>query len=231
MYFTALHAPCQAHHWTSSSHMYTEQYNLQPINTHREGQWHLSTSTYDVAYAYSMPCRYAFSQWSTVLQQVRNSIVPGGKFKTLLVDLMPCNGTVGDILSKWIDENVISRLKGTDCCRTPTRRLPQLLAKIGLRGTGSKSTKVKFYASQDSVTSVMRDPDPSVDKLRQELEAEAQVRTLTGRLLWTETWGSFLDPPPQRWWWHDEECMRECVSLGTCWDIHYIEAVKPHSQY
>lgn len=227
MYLTALHAPCQAYHWTSSSNSYTEESNLQQINTHKDGKWHLQTAVYDMAYAYSMPCRYPFSQWLPVLQEVHKSIVPGGKLRILLVDLMPCNGTAGNILTRWINENVIEKLNRMDSCLTPTRRLPQLLAKIGARGTGSRNTKIKFYASQDSVVRDIRDPDPSVDRLRQDLEAEARIRTLTGRLLWTETWGNFLDPPPQSWWWEDEDCMRECVSLRTCWDIHRIETAKP----
>jgi hypothetical protein len=51
-----------------------------------------------------------------------------------------------------------------------------------------------------------------------------ELKSLVGRMLWKEMWGSFVEG--EGWWWDDERVVEECKSRGTCWEYAVIEAVK-----
>lgn len=228
MYIAALHAPHNVHHVSSAQSSYDDASNLELINlpSINAKDMNLSPMVYQSAYAYSMPSRYPASELEGILRNVRASLRAGGILNLVLIDPMPCLGSMGEHMWRWMNRYVTSRLEGLDCCLEPTRRFPKLLGNAGLRGEGSRCTKIKFYALQQSSISGRRDPDRSIDELREELETKAQVRTLVGRLVWMETWGSLIEPQPTKWWWEDKNCVDECLLLGTFWEMQQIEAVR-----
>lgn len=228
MYIAALHAPHNVHHISTAQDIYDDPVNLKVIKQQsiKAKDLNLPDAIYQSVYAYSMPSRYPASELESTLRCIRASLRVGGKLNLILIDPMPCLGSMGEHTWRWMNQYVTSTLDSFDCCQEPTRRFPKLLGNAGLRGEGSRCTKIKFYALQQSATSSHRDPDRSIEKLRQELETKAQVRTLVGRLVWMETWGSWIEPRPTKWWWEDKNCISECLKLGTFWEMQQIEAVR-----
>lgn len=105
---------------------------------------------------------------------------------------------------------------------SPSTVFPHLLAQACLRGDGSILTTTRFYAMPGSAIS--RDQDAAKGSVQMENEDKAQVRSLVGRMLWVEVWGSYVTC--NRWWWDDPECVAECLELGTLWEYHAVKGVK-----
>lgn len=89
--------------------------------------------------------------------------------------------------------------------------------------TGKKRTKTNAKADDDE--------EEMLDLLyggheaaKREQQAKLELQSRIGRLLWQETWGSYVNA--DRWWWDDPECVEECAQLGTYWEYSIIEAVK-----
>lgn len=140
----------------------------------------------------------------------------------MLIDPLPRAGTMGRNMKTWIEESLLRNLAWQDKCMSPSTAFPHLLADAHLRGDGSTLTTTKFYAVPNSATN--RDPDAVKDEVQAENEAKAQVRSLVGRMLWVEAWGSHVTCG--KWWWDDPACVAECLELGTFWEYHAVKGVK-----
>ena len=91
-------------------------------------------------------------------------------------------------------------------CVNPGQLFPIWLTDARLRGEGSTIVKVQFHAIIDSV------------------DEKVQLRSVVGRALWKEVWGSFVEG--EKWWWEDEGIVTECLELKTKWEWAVIEGVK-----
>lgn len=124
----------------------------------------------------------------------------------------------------WLQEHLLINLERHFKCTNPSRLFPEWMGDAGLRGQGSTLTTSKFYAVSASIRSEADDSDPFIDRIPSEREVKAEVRSIIGRLLWMEVWGSFVTG--DKWWWEDEGCVNECLQLGTVWEYHMIDGVK-----
>lgn len=57
-----------------------------------------------------------------------------------------------------------------------------------------------------------------------EVGLKRELKSVVGRMLWKEMWGSFVEG--ERWWWEVEEIVEECGLLGTRWEYAVIEGVR-----
>lgn len=161
-----------------------------------------------------------------LLGNVYSSLKEKGAFKLTVIDPLPYAETLGEKMRSWLEENLLRNLEQNSRCVEPSRLLPKLLGEAGLRGKGSRRTKIKFYALRASAIGLeYHDPDPCIERLRVEKEAKAELRSAVGRMLWLQVWGKYINGPTT-WWWNDEECLEECLRLGTFWEYHVIEAIK-----
>lgn len=143
-----------------------------------------------------------------------------------IIDPLPCAETLGHKLRAWMEKHLFPSIERNSRCLEPSRLFPKLLGDAGLRGKGSRRTKVKFFALQENARGgEYHDPDRSINKLYQERRDKAELRSLVGRMFWVEVWGQYITPP-NTWWWDDPECVAECYQLGTFWEYHIIDAVK-----
>ncbi len=143
-----------------------------------------------------------------------------------IIDPLPCAETLGHKLRAWMEKHLFPNIERNSRCLEPSRLFPKILGDAGLRGKGSRRTKVKFFALQENARGGdYHDPDRSLNKLYQERRDKAELRSLVGRMFWVEVWGQYITPP-DTWWWDDPECVAECHQLGTFWEYHIIDAVK-----
>jgi hypothetical protein len=150
-----------------------------------------------------------------VLKHVHRCLVPRGVLYLILVDPSPASGSLGPRMRDWLDKNLLLNLEARFRCISPTRLFPAWLADARLRANGSVITKVKFSAIyQRGQKGVSQDQSPAV----------AELQSTVGRKLWQDVWGKFVHGT--KWWWEDQECVEECLKLGTYFDINMIEAVK-----
>ena len=172
-----------------------------------------------------------FSQWKMkdipkLLRNIRQSLRTDGIFKVTVMDPLPCIHTMGEAMFSWMSKYLLKNIEEGGFCSEPCRVLPKYLDEAQLRGKGSKCTLSKFYALPENARSLQRDPDPSLERLRKELETKAELRSFIGRALWMEVWGRLVAPQPAKWWWEDESCIEECRILGTFWEFRAIDAVR-----
>jgi len=62
------------------------------------------------------------------------------------------------------------------------------------------------------------------DAIVEDNDFKVQLKTVVGRALWKEMWGSFVEA--EQWWWEDKDIVRECLELKTRWEWSVIEGVK-----
>lgn len=172
-----------------------------------------------------------FSQWKTkdipnLLRTVHQCLRSDGVFRVTVMDPFPCIHTMGENMFSWMRKYLLKNIEDGGFCKEPYRVLPKYLDSASLRGKGSKCTLSKFYALPENARSLQCDPDPSLERLREELETSAELRSFIGRVLWMEVWGRLVSPLPAKWWWEDESCIEECRDLGTFWEFRVIDAVK-----
>ncbi|KAF4332857.1 hypothetical protein FBEOM_13350 [Fusarium beomiforme] len=159
-----------------------------------------------------------------VLKNISKRLRVGGSLQLTLIDPLPCAGTLGRRMRAWLQEHLLINLERHFRCTNPSRLFPEWMGDAGLRGLGSTLTTSKFYAVSASIRSQVDDSDPFIDRGPTEREVKAEVRSIIGRLLWMEVWGSFVTG--DKWWWEDEGCVSECLQLGTVWEYHMIDGVK-----
>jgi hypothetical protein len=120
----------------------------------------------------------------------------------------------------WLEDHLLFNLERQFRCANPSRLLPAWLGDASLRGDGSTITTVKFKAVPGPSQYAEFPKACSHD----EQEARVELRSLVGRMLWAEVWGSFVEA--DNWWWDDPDCIEECAQMGTYWEYSLIEAVK-----
>ncbi|KAL7930603.1 hypothetical protein V8C35DRAFT_330394 [Trichoderma chlorosporum] len=177
---------------------------------------------YESVHSLTLPSLCPSAILPGILNNVYKCLKKKGFLRLVLIDPLPRAGTMGRRLKTWIEENLLRNLAKQAKCMSPSTAFPPLLAEAGLRGAGSTLTTTKFYAVPSSATN--RDPDVVKDAIHVEKEAKAQVRSLVGRMLWVEAWGSHVTA--SKWWWDDPACVAECLELGTFWEYHTVKGVK-----
>lgn len=137
------------------------------------------------------------------------TIHPGILHLTIL-DSSPVPSSLGPRLRAWLDTHLNVNLEKQFRCLNPTRLFPLWLADAGLWAEGSCTSSLKFLACVGSVNG--------------EEQVEWQLKSIIGRMLWKEMWGSYVEG--DKWWWDDAAIVEECERMGTCWAGSIIEAVK-----
>lgn len=64
----------------------------------------------------------------------------------------------------------------------------------------------------------------SSDAVDKSAIVKQELKSVVGRMLWKEIWGSYVQA--DRWWWEDTSIIEECEKMGTCWEYAVIQAVK-----
>ncbi|APA10294.1 hypothetical protein sscle_06g050640 [Sclerotinia sclerotiorum 1980 UF-70] len=134
---------------------------------------------------------------------------PGILYLTIL-DPCPVPSSLGPRLRAWLDTHLTVNLEKQFRCLNPTRLFPLWLADAGLWAEGSCTSSLKFLACVGIVNG--------------EEQVEWQLKSVMGRMLWKELWGSYVEGG--KWWWDDAGIVEECERMGTCWAGSIIEAVK-----
>lgn len=185
----------------------------------------VAPSMFDAVYALSLPSLAASKDLPAILANIHRCLRPGAALHLTLVDPLPAAPTLGAHLRAWLEQHLLLNLARHFRCAHPTQLFPQWLGQAGLRGAGSTLTSAKFFAVPDNARSGLPpDPDSRLDSDRRGRETKAELRSLVGRMLWTEVWGRYVTA--ERWWWEEEKCVQECVQLGTFWEYQKIEGVK-----
>lgn len=177
---------------------------------------------YESVHSLTLPSLCPLPLLPGMLNNVYKCLNKKGFIRLTLIDPLPRAATLGTKMRMWIEENLLRNLAKQGKCMSPSTAFPHLLAQAHLRGDGSTLTTTKFYAVPGSAIS--RDQDAIKDSVQTEKEAKAQVRSLVGRMLWVEVWGSYVTC--KKWWWDDPECVAECIELGTLWEYHAVKGVK-----
>jgi hypothetical protein len=143
-------------------------------------------------------------------------------------------------MQKWMTDNLLPNLERQSRCTNPRKLIPVWLEEAGFKADDSEITTVKCQLvcpkpdnKRDAEETNQRkgggrhDSDV-LDNGHQSSDLEEritlEVRSTVGRLLWQETWGSFVNA--SGWWWDDPDCVEECERLGTYWEYSIVEAVK-----
>lgn len=159
-----------------------------------------------------------------LLKSVHRTLVPGGCLQLMIIDPWPVADCMGPKLQEWLDENLIFNLELQFRCTHPSRMFPVWLSDARLRANGSIIASTRFQAiPQDRDT----DSDMSArskDSTEGELDIQKELRSIAGRLLWQEIWGSFVTG--LQWWWEDPEIVEECIQMETYWEYCIIAACK-----
>ncbi|KAF5532364.1 hypothetical protein FMEXI_12468 [Fusarium mexicanum] len=225
-YLAAIHSPREVYSLTTASFQNKELPNIHPVLV---PSMTLSTLPIDqhsftTVYSLSLPAVCSSPEIPGVLKNISNRLRVGGSLQLTLIDPLPCASTLGHRMRAWLQENLLINLERYFKCTNPSRLFPEWMGDAGLRGQGSTLTTSKFYAVSASIRSQADDSDPFIDRIPSEREVKAEVRSIIGRLLWMEVWGSFVTG--DKWWWEDEGCVNECLQLGTVWEYHMIDGVK-----
>ncbi|KAI3587651.1 hypothetical protein IWW34DRAFT_779684 [Fusarium oxysporum f. sp. albedinis] len=180
--------------------------------------------SFTLVYSLSLPVVCSSPEIPGVLKTISSRLRVGGSLQLTLIDPLPCAGTLGHRMRTWLQEHLLINLERHFKCTNPSRLFPEWMGDAGLRGQGSTLTTSKFYAVSASIRSQADDSDPFIERSPSEREVKAEVRSIIGRLLWMEVWGSFVTG--DKWWWEHEGCVNECLQLGTVWEYHMIDGVK-----
>lgn len=169
------------------------------------------------------------SEIPRLLQKVHHVLAPGGYLHLVVIDPWPVMSSMGPMLQRWIDENLIFNLELQFRCTHPSRMFPVWLEDACLRAPGSTITHTRFSAIPQSY-----DPPPggesdgasarSKDSAEEEAAIKKELRTTVGRMLWQEIWGPFATG--ENWWWDDPDIVDECVERQTHWEYKIIAACK-----
>lgn len=149
-----------------------------------------------------------------LLQNIYRVLAPGGYLNIVIVDPLPTPASTGPALRQWLDENLIFNLEQQFRCTNPSRNFPVWLLEAGLRASGSAITKTSFQAVSPPGD---RDAGPEPDTM-------GELRTVVGRMLWREIWGSFVGA--DKWWWEVPAIVDECARRETFWELRVIAACK-----
>jgi hypothetical protein len=181
---------------------------------------------FSAIYSLALPSVMPSSEIPPMLRKVAQYLQPGGALHLTLIDALPVESTLGPCMRAWLSEKLLVSLERHFRCTKPSVLLPGWLAEAGLRGEGSTITIVSFDATQKEEVDAIACASPSKNTKdnKQELRARLALRSLVGRMLWQEVWGSFVTA--DKWWWEVPDCVDECSRLGTSWQYSIIQAVK-----
>ncbi len=172
----------------------------------------------------------SYHESSTAIIPPEQDIIRGKLYLTI-INPSPLPNTLGPRLRDWLDNHLILNLEQQFRCINPSRLFPIWLADAGLRGEGTSISSTRFfaYAPPESSHSAGRGPSGTgsrtaeIEVDQNEFNSE-ELKSMVGRMLWKEMWGSFVEG--DEWWWDDKSVIEECERIGTCWEYTMIEAVK-----
>lgn len=157
-----------------------------------------------------------------------------GSIHFTILDPAPIPDTLGPRLRRWLDEHLIVNLERQFRCINPGRLFPIWLADAGLRGNGSTIVNVRFLACMSEADMVdgmhhgrLSDNEAGGRDSKGttvDVAVKTELKSVVGRMLWKEMWGSFVEG--ERWWWEDVDIVQECIERQTCWEYAVIEGVK-----
>ncbi|KAH9215482.1 hypothetical protein DL95DRAFT_298857 [Leptodontidium sp. 2 PMI_412] len=174
------------------------------------------------------------------LPSSRAQNMTAGTLHLTIVDPCPVSATLGPRLRDWLDHHLVFDLRRN---LHPVRLFPGWLAEAGLYAEGSTTTQIIFLASianSQSLASSESDRRGDAEQMAEkEMEKEnkeeeqsrendvtQELKSILGRLLWKETWGSNVQLKGGKWWWEDNSILDECWARGTLWEYAVIDAVK-----
>ncbi|KAG5995213.1 hypothetical protein E4U43_003078 [Claviceps pusilla] len=184
------------------------------------------TATFDTVHSMLLPALCKESEVLAVLNSINKCLKPGGSLNLVIIDSIPHVDAFGAKMRAWFMKNIVLNLQQQSRCLNPSLSLPDLLSKASLRGPGSILTTTQFYANPQNISRHGVEHDWNSKSDRQDKEVRAELRSLAGRMFWKEVWGQFVTS--DTWWWEEDECMQECLELGTFWEYHSVQAVKAH---
>lgn len=197
-----------------------------------------ASSIFKAIYAFSIPIQLPANALPAVLRECHRALISGGSLHLTILDPSPLPPTLGPKLRRWLDNHLLINLERQFRCMNPSRLFPVWLSDAALRAAGSTITTTNFYASTTNYLSTDSSKS-SIDGLvitngGQEVvekcntltktDGRRELKSQVGRMLWRETWGSFVEG--DKWWWDDEAIIEECERLGTIWEYAVIEAIK-----
>ncbi|KAJ4156749.1 hypothetical protein NW754_008392 [Fusarium falciforme] len=162
----------------------------------------VAPNLFETVYSLSLPALCPSSDIPAVLKNISKCLRQGGSLHLTLIDPLPAPRFSETLFGDWMGE-------------------------ASLRGYGSTITSTRFYAVPESVKksrSSEESSDPFIDRVRDDNEVKAELRCLVGRMLWMEVWGGYVTG--DTWWWEEEDCVKECLELGTFWEYKMIEGFK-----
>ncbi|KAL6862318.1 hypothetical protein J3F83DRAFT_767468 [Trichoderma novae-zelandiae] len=223
-YLAALEPTKQIYHVSQLSIAREELFaNVRVISVSRVSptDFPVAPRIYESVHSLTLPSLCPSAQLPGILNNVYKCLKKQGFLRLVIVDPLPRAGTMGRNMKAWIEKHLLRNLAKQGKCLSPSTAFPPMLAEARLRGDGSTLTTTKFYAVPESATEYM---DKVKDAMQAENEGKAQVRSLIGRMLWVEAWGSHVTG--NKWWWDDPACVAECLEMGTFWEYHTVKGVK-----
>ncbi|RSL57156.1 hypothetical protein CEP54_008423 [Fusarium duplospermum] len=187
----------------------------------------VAPNLFESVYSLSLPSLCPSPDIPAVLKNISKCLRQGGSLHLMLIDPLPCAKVLGIRMRTWLEEHLLLNLERNFRCTNPSKLFGDWMGEASLRGYGSTIKSTKFYAVPESVKrnrSSMESSDPFIDRVRDDNEVKAELRCLVGRMLWMEVWGDYV--LGDTWWWEDEDCVRECLELGTFWEYKMIEGFK-----
>ncbi|KAJ4193316.1 hypothetical protein NW755_003312 [Fusarium falciforme] len=187
----------------------------------------VAPNLFETVYSLSLPALCPSSDIPAVLKNISKCLRQGGSLHLTLIDPLPCAKVLGNRMRTWLEEHLLLNLERNFRCTNPSKLFGDWMGEASLRGYGSTITSTRFYAVPESVKksrSSEESSDPFIDRVRDDNEVKAELRCLVGRMLWMEVWGGYVTG--DTWWWEEEDCVKECLELGTFWEYKMIEGFK-----
>ncbi|TVY49783.1 hypothetical protein LCER1_G008132 [Lachnellula cervina] len=246
--FLSALAPFTDMHHLSTAPLSPKSYpNVQPMPISRpNSSLPFASNLFNSMHAFSLPAILPASSLPGVLKECHRTLIsascpssptipgttppePGkaGILHLTILDPSPIPSTLGPILRAWLDIHLILNLEKQFRCINPSRLFPIWLEDAGLRAEGSTRLTVCFLASVNAkeAEDLLVDQDStSSDAVDKSAIVKQELKSVVGRMLWKEIWGSYVQA--DRWWWEDTSIIEECEKMGTCWEYAVIQAVK-----
>jgi hypothetical protein len=171
-------------------------------------------ATFSHIRASTLPSLVPSSKLPELLRECHRLLAPGGMLEIRIMDAAPVRKTAGPRMRAWIEDRLTLNLERCFRCTKPCMLLPAWVAESGFE-----------LSNHTDDTQVMRLPCAIDDRSS---DVDMELKTLVGRALWKDIWGSFVDEDPEEaaWWWEDEEVMQECLERQTVFECGAIYAFK-----
>ncbi|KAJ4317557.1 hypothetical protein N0V84_007302 [Fusarium piperis] len=228
-YLAALYPAKQIYHLSATPLSNAKFPNVNPVlvPSVSPSAFPVAPNLFETVYSLSLPALCPSPDIPAVLKNISKCLRQGGSLHLTLIDPLPCAKVLGTRMRTWLEEHLLLNLERNFRCTNPSKLFGDWMGEASLRGYGSTLTSSKFYAVPESVRknrSSEDSSDPFVDRVRDDNEVKAELRCLVGRMLWMEVWGGYVTG--DTWWWEDEDCVKECLEMGTFWEYKMIEGFK-----